>query len=123
MVAGAVVGAVGLVGWVGTRATSGWLQVVLGLVTLAALAYAVFTLGLVAAFVVMKWVVDGDGRLASAVRRAWFVWILVPVLLVSWALWGWLAGYDASQWDWTASSVGVGVLVLMLLGVLFGRRD
>ena len=123
VVAGAAVGTVGLAGLVGARATSGWLQVVLGLVTLVALAYAVFTLGLVAAFLVMKWVVDGDGRLAGTVRRGWFVWILVPILLVSWALSGWLGGYDASQWAWTGASVAGGTVVLVLLGLLLGARD
>ena len=123
VVAGAAVGTVGLAGLVGARATSGWLQVVLGLVTLVALAYAVFTLGLVAAFLVMKWVVDGDGRLAGAVRRAWFVWVLVPILAVSWALWGWLAEYDASQWAWTGASLAGGTVVLVLLGPLLGARD
>lgn len=120
VVAGAVVGAVGLACWVGAEATSGWLRVALGLVAVVALAYAVFTLGLVAAFLVMKWVVDGDGRLAGRVRRAWYVWILVPILLVGWAVWGWLAGYDASQWAWTGASVGIGLVVLALLASLLG---
>jgi len=123
VVAGAAVGTVGLAGLVGARATSGWLQVVLGLVTLAALAYAVFTLGLVAAVLAMQWVVDGDGRLAGAVRRAWFVWVLVPILVVGWALWGWLAEYDASQWAWTGASLAGGTVVLVLLGPLLGARD
>jgi len=123
VVAGAVVGAVGVAGWVGAEATSGWLQVVLGLVAVVALAYAVFTLGLVAAFLVMKWVVDGDGRLAGTVRRGWFVWILVPILVVSWVLWGWLAGYDASQWVWTGASLAGGTVVLGVLGLLLGTRD
>jgi hypothetical protein len=121
--AGAVVGAVGLAGWVGAEATHGWLRVVLGIVSLIALAYAVFTLGLVGAFLVMRWVVDGDGRLAGTVQRAWFVWILVPILVVSWALWGWLAGYDASQWAWTGASLAGGAVVLVLLGLLLGARD
>jgi Na+/melibiose symporter-like transporter len=48
-----------------------------------------------------------DRGMAEGARIPWFVWVVIPVLVVSWALWSWLAGYDAEQWLWTATSMAV----------------
>lgn len=120
LVSGAVSAAVALAGWVGTDATSGWLRIVLGLATLPALAYAVYTLGLVVGFLAVKRVIDAIVGDPLAAVRSLFVWILMPTLVASWALWAWLAGFDASQWAWTGASLGAGTLILLL--VLLPRR-
>jgi hypothetical protein len=104
-------------GWVATGRTSGVLRILWGLATLVAGAYVIYLVGLLVVFVVVKRFFDrGAGEGA---RIPWFVWVLIPVVVVSWALWSWLAGYDAEQWLWTGSSMAV---FSVGLAIAFARR-
>lgn len=112
---GAVAGAVGLAAWIGADATGGWLRIAGGVVAVITLAYAVYTLGLVVCFLAVKQVMDApaDSRLSTLQRL--LVWVLVPLLTVTWALWAWLAGFDAAQWEWTGASLGAGTAIAFLV--------
>jgi hypothetical protein len=105
VVTGCVALAIAVGGWVATGKTSGVLRIVCGLATLAAGGYVVYLLGLLLMMVVV--IRFFDRGMAEDARIPWFVWVVIPVLVVSWALWSWLAGYDAEQWLWTATSMAV----------------
>jgi hypothetical protein len=115
VVSGVVAGAIALVGWIGTDSTSGWLRIVLGLVTVIALAYAVYTLGLVVCFLAVKQVIDQRAGGSLSGPQKLLVWILIPIVTITWALWAWLAGFDASQWARTGASLGAGTLILLMV--------
>ena len=125
MITGCAALAVAGGGWVATGATSGVLRIVCELVTLAAGGYAAYLLGMLLMFVVISRIIDSLGRGGPEGVRdriPWFVWVLSAVLVVSWALWAWLAGYDAEQWWWTGISVAV-ASVAIVLAFVRRRRD
>jgi hypothetical protein len=112
VISGCLALAVAAGGWVATGATSGALRIVCGLVTLVAGGYVVYLLGVLLLFAVAVRFFDRGG--GEGLRIPWFVWTLIPVVVFSWAVWSWLAGYDAEQWLWTGVSMAVfsGGLVL-----------
>lgn len=125
VVTGCVALALAVGGWVATGATTGVLRVVCGLVTLVAGGYALYLLGLLLLFVVVSRVIDRVGRGGPEGIRdrvPWFVWVVTAVLVASWALWSWLAGYDGAQWWWSGIPVAA-ASVAIVLAFLRRRRD
>jgi hypothetical protein len=122
VVTGCVALAVAAGGWVATGATSGVLRIVCGLLTLVAGGYAVYLFGLLLMFVVVRRFFERGGPEGVSGRIPWSVWVLTPTLVVSWALWAWLAGYDSEQWLWTGISVAM-TSVVIVLAFIRPRRD
>jgi hypothetical protein len=82
----------------------------------------VYLFGLLLMFVVVRRFFEHGGPGGVGDRIPWSVWVLIPALVVSWALWAWLAGYDAEQWWWTGISVTVASVVIVL-ALVRRRRD
>lgn len=114
--AAAVATALSVAGWIATNATDGWLRIVVGVATVAALGYALYVAAVLVLWFVLDRAVDSvvrPRREGILTRLPWFVWMAIPLLIGGWALWAWLAGYDAAQWLWTGVALALVLLVVV----------